>query len=406
MESKKTLAIVDKTNLNQVQVNKTNVKKPNSSVFKISIIFLVLILIILVIGVIFLVNENNNLQDEFNLFKTNSNLEISNLTNSINILNNENNSLKSNLFNLGNDFNELKNSNDYLNQEYVVLKNEANQTIQKINNYEKELQDSMDWFGANATLSEKQKNLLLQLKSNCRTKTSKSCEINLGCIFLINSEFQNYKYIDDEVTSNEIDKLQSIEEFVSNKGGDCEDYSLFFKAEFNSLVNECRDNNLEIKLIAWEDFKTTSKLWLNNSKTWYFDNAKVVDIENSFANIVCGNMYDPNSERVNGHCVIAFTKNKINSILDLGLLNEAVLVEPQSGKYLGVVNTTSNIFLVTNNYFLNNSYINTSYINTIITDNDFFLFSEVENVWQSYGGFAKELQEKQVLLKNLILGTN
>jgi hypothetical protein len=389
-----------------VSLNKTPVRQTNFNIFKISIILLVLILIILIIGVVVLVNENDNLQNEFNNFKTNSNLEISNLTNSINILNNENNSLKSNLFDLGNDFNQLKNSNNSLSQEYVMLKDEANQTIQKISNYEKELQDSMDWFGTNSILPVKQKNLLLQLKSNCRTKTNASCEINLGCIFLINSEFQNYKYLNDEITSNEVDKLQSIEEFVNNKGGDCEDYSLFFKAEFNSLINECRDNNLEIKLTAWEDFKTTNKLWLNNSKTWYFENAKAVDIENNFASIVCGNMFDLQSGKTNGHCILAFTKNKINSVLDLDFLNEAILVEPQSGKYLGVINTTSNIFLVTNNFFVNKSYINTSYIDTIIIDNDFFLFSKIENAWQSYGGFAKELQEKQILLKNLISSTN
>ncbi len=406
MEKEKKHVGLNKTRPNKIQENRVHFRKTNFNIFKISIILLVLVLIILVIGIVILVNENDNLQNEFNNFKTNSNLEISNLTNSINILNSENNSLKSSLLDLGNDFNKLKNSNDYLNQEYVVLKDEANQTIQKINDYEKELQDSMDWFGTNATLPVKQKNLLLQLKSNCRKKTSKNCEINLGCIFLINSEFQNYKYINDEITSKEVDKLQSIEEFVSNRGGDCEDYSLFFKAEFNSLVNECRDNDLEIKLTAWEDFKTTSKLWLNNSKTWYFENAKAVDIENNFVSIVCGNMFDLQSGQTNGHCILAFTKNKINSILDLDLLNEAMLVEPQSGKYLGNINSTSNIFLVTNNYFVNKSYTNNSYIDTIITDNDFFLFSKIENTWQSYGEFAKELQEKQVLLKNLISSTN
>jgi hypothetical protein len=384
-----------------VHLNKLVKTKKNFNIFKYLALFLVLVLVVVIMGVIFLVNENNYVNAEFDAFKIRTNGEILNLQNNILVLNSENNSLSSNLDNLGDDFDKLQTSTRDLNLNYSVLKDEAENTIEKITNYEKELQDSMQWFGTNAILSSKQNRLLTILKANCKKRLNDTCKINLGCVFLINSEFENFKYINDEITSNEIDKLQSIEEFISNKGGDCEDYSLLFKAEFNSLIKSCEKDNLKINLVAWEEFDSSKRLWLNNSQTWYFENARAVNIENNFPNIVCGNMFDLQSKKINGHCVIAFTKNKIESISDLNLLSNAPLVEPQSGKYMGKINSTSNIFLINDNY----SNID-SYINTVITDDDFFLFSRIENSWQNYGKFATELLEKQESLENLIKDAN
>ncbi len=384
---------------NKLQDN--NIKPTfNKSKSPIIIFLFVIIIIFLLINIFFVSQQKELLEKNFSEYQSKTSQEINFFEKEINSLEknifeleNEKNILQLNLEQLTINYNDLEITKNQLNQDYFLLKEEVDSTIQKIDSYEKEIQDSMEWFKTNSTLSEKQRNILLNLKTNCLTQKKDSCEINIACFDLINSEFNNFFYKDDDITSNSFDKLQSIEQFVSNKGGDCEDFALMFKAEYNSLIANCVEQKKEIVLFTWVHGK--EKYWLNNSSTWYFENAKKVFLEKNYfyPTIVCGNIYDLQSQKVNGHCVIAFAKQKIISISDLNELNNAPIIEPQNGFYLGKINSDSNINLI-------DFKKSDSFISVVITDDDYFLYSN--DHWNNYSEFKKQLHEKKESLQLLI----
>ncbi|MFA5125507.1 MAG: hypothetical protein WC462_00710 [archaeon] len=358
------------------------------------LICFVLVSFLLLFFAFFLNEELSSLKAEHEAFVLQSNNNIYSLNESISVLEKQNSDLNLNLINLRDSYDSLSTSNTLLNKSYSDLKNEANITITKIEDYELNIKKSLDWFQANSMLDDSHRAVLLNLKSNCLEKSSLNCEINLGCFFLVNSEFLDYTYKLDSVTSDSVDKLQSLNDFIKNKGGDCEDYSLFFKAEFNSLVEGCGDKR--VNLFGWVE-KKGSTFWANTSDTWYMSDAtkKYFDKNNLFPLVVCGSMFDPKSSNVNGHCVIALNKIKIFSSDDVSSLESAELIEPQTGEYLGFVGQDSGIYLVSQNPD------STSYIDTLITDNDFFLYRH--NKWNNYSEFGTELAQRKKSLEELLI---
>ncbi len=358
------------------------------------IIFVLIILCLILLGFIILTNFSiEKLKEDYALFVNNSVSKTSSLNSEIFVLQQSNFDLNKSLLDLNFKYNSLFSKNISLESSYSVLKEEVNSTIEKIDEYEEEIQSSLDWFNTNSVLGENHENVLLNLKSNCKKQTSKSCLINLGCFNLVNSKFINYKYKDDLVTSSSFDKLQSVSDFVKNKGGDCEDFSLFFKAEYNSLVDSC--DGKKPNLFAWVENKG-SKFWSNFSETWYLPDAKAqyLDVNNIHPLVVCGSIFDPQSQQVNGHCVLAFASRKIISVEDIFVLEDSELIEPQTGQYLGFIGSDSGVFLVS----LNSSSL--SYIDTLITDNDFFIFRN--NEWSNYKKFGSELFIDKNSLESLI----
>jgi len=362
-------------------------------VLSIILVLFLLFSILLLFFVFSLSEELSTLKLKHDVFVFESNSKISSLNENIFVLEKEKNGLNLNLANLQDLYNSLSNSNAQLNKSYSELKSEANTTIAKIEDYEIEIKKSLDWFGANSVLDNSRERILLNLKSSCLEKSSSRCEINLGCFFLVNSEFLNYEYKFDSATSGVVDKLQSVNDFVKNGGGDCEDYSLFFKAELNSLAEECLSS--EVSLFGWVE-KNNNTFWANTSKSWYLPNAdkKYFDKNNLFPIVVCGSMFDPKSNEINGHCVIALTKSRIVSFSDISSLNFAELVEPQTGEYLGVVGGFSGIYLASENL------VSSSYIDTLITDADFFLYRGGK--WNNYSEFGVELAQRKSALMGLL----
>lgn len=366
--------------------------KTSSTKYIWAILILVVLLVVYIGLLVFSNISSENLKKEYSAFVAGYDSKVSSLNSIIFSLNKENSDLNSALNKLNGEYNSLSSKNNALEYSYSNLKDEVDSTISKINDYQIEIQSSLDWFSSNSVLGNHE-NILLNLKSSCKKETSKVCQINLGCFHLVNSEFINYKYKDDLITSNVSDKLQTISEFIKNKGGDCEDFSLFFKAEYNSLIESC--NGKKPTLFAWVE-KKGSRFWSNFDNTWYLENAtqKYLDKNNVFPVIVCGSIFDPNTGQVNGHCVLAFANKKIVSSEDISVLNSAELIEPQTGGYLGFVGNDSGIFLVSNDS------VHSSFINTLITDNDFFIFSN--NEWSNYALFGEELDNDKNSLENLI----
>lgn len=312
--------------------------------------------------------------------------------------------LVSQLESLETDSQKLSDSYSELSGSYEDLSGNVQDTIDIIDSYEKELQTSMDWFQINSNLDALEKKNFIRdyLENACVEFRSDECRIKTGCLYFINSEKLDVKYHNDEDLVGKVDSLQSLDDFYANKGGDCEDYALFYKAEINHLLDLCAEEGLDnIVFDAWyveEDSR--DKYWLDYDKNWFLDNVSSTLFEDGhkYPNVVCGNMYDLNRDEVNGHCVIAFTKTLIEDENMISYLDDAILIEPQNGLYMGNINRDSSNVLLANHV---NSDILTntdSYIYELITDSDLFLFSFEENRWLSYLGLFTELHDKKIEL--------
>lgn len=307
-----------------------------------------------------------------------------------------------NLSVLSKSFLELNSSYRLLKDESLLLKKqnkEYNTDIQDmlntINDYEADLQDSMSWFQSNSrfwtdnTIARNMKNSCFEMKSN-------TCYIKTACLYLYNEEYYDLRYRSDVKTTGSQEKLQSLKEFIDNNGGDCEDYALFYKAEWNSILDACEGKKIVID--AWrttDDLK--DKYWVNFEESWYLEYVEGILFEKNYIYpvVVCGNLYDSNTHEINGHCIIALTNKKIESINDISYISNAILIEPQTGEYLGRANDySSNIYLLGKN----NDYYD-SYISAVITDTDFYLFSITKLEWEGYGQFYNILHEKKLELE-------
>ncbi len=340
----------------------------------------------------YLSSELSVLRAEHLDFVSKSEIKIGELNSSISDLSFEKQQLELRYLSLSKMYSELESKNAVISSSYADLKSEALATIAKIDSYKREIQSSMDWFSANSVLSKNEGSVLTYLNSSCIKNTNGTCEVNLGCFYFVNSELLKFKYASDFVTSNTVDKLQSVSSFYSNRRGDCEDFSLFYKAEYNSLLTKCADK--PVSLFAWVD-KNGKNFDVTSAGTWYIGDAdkKYLAKENLRPAIVCGSMFDLQSGQVNGHCVIAFGSKRIVSVSDIDSLLTAELVEPQNGKYLGIVGQDSGIYLV------DSLGSGVSYIDTIITDNDFFIFRD--RAWNSYSSFYSDLSESGASLQKL-----
>jgi len=356
--------------------------------------------IVLVIGIFLQFSQISNLENELALLKethldfvSKSELKISELNSEISDLLLENAKMESMYVDLSKEYSILKSKNDIISSSYATLKSEAQSTIEKIDLYKNEIQSSMAWFNNNSFLTKNQNVVLSYLESDCFNDTGVDCQVNLGCFYFVNDKFLGLRYALDTETSSVIDKLQSLESFYANRKGDCEDFALFYKAEYNSLIKKCGGKS--VVLSSWVD-KLGEKFYVNSASTWFLSSAtsKVLLSENIYPVVVCGAMFDLQSNQINGHCVVAFVNKNIVSSVDLSVIKSAELVEPQTGKYLGFVGAESGIYLI------DSSSSNSSYIDTVITDSDFFIFRDGK--WDSYSDFFFQLSESRSSLQNLI----
>lgn len=302
-------------------------------------------------------------------------------------------------------YEKLNQSYRELNNTLTSLKGQLEPTIEKIEVYQEEINESMFWFRKNSILKEEEEQKIatnyLGMNDNCYRMLGGTCYIKTGCVELINSEYLDIEYLNDTEVTGKEDKLQSLNEFLENEGGDCEDYSLFYKAELNYLLEgQCKNDSLEIVIEAWNSSQT-GKYWLDYEHEWYFDDAKGIRLKEGYTkpNVICGKMYDPQIGNISGHCVIAFTNKKITQKEDIENLKQAPMVEPQDGKYLGLIsNRSSGVYILSENNYEEPPQ---SYIYSVITDNDMFLFSFEYGKWLSYSSFFNELKEKKEKLLEL-----
>ena len=165
------------------------------------------------------------------------------------------------------------------------------------------------------------------------------------------------------------------------------DYSLFFKAQYNYLLDYCQERNYKIYIEAFVHDITGDKYYVEYNHNWFYPHAKEVMLNKTYPVVVCGVMSD--TEGV-GHCTIAYTESKINDVNDISKLDGAPMVEPQTGEYTGIID--SDIFLLEEG----DSYSTYDYfINLVITDTDTLWYSQYDKKWISYEYFEKKLIDQE-----------
>lgn len=357
------------------------------------------ILLILIFYVIIL-NSKINLNQEIILNEQNKNIDLKNqisnyqkeiliLEKNIVELNQKIDIANSNWINLNNTNSNLS-ANLNNAEEIIIKKNE------ELLDYENKISSSMNWFRENSYLNTSivsERKIEKETYGECVVEDEKSCNINLGCFYFVIDKKNQLKYkYDNALELGQEDKLSSILEFLENKGGDCEDYSLFYKAQFNSMVKRCENKSLILKSYSFKYGENKKRnFYLDIDKKWYIPNVYVNKFENlNYSYIVCGDMYDLNTDTINGHCMVAFSEEKIKSIEDISLLSYSILIEPQTGEYLGLLDDDSEIFILENGDAIDDYY---NSIWAIISDDDYYLYDETQLKWYSYGSMKNKLEK-------------
>jgi hypothetical protein len=322
----------------------------------------------------------------FNSKNSENLLYISQLKGNITSLNQENNNLETSLKTMNQSYNNL-------NQSYNSLTNEITPLFQQIDFYNNEIKNSIGWFKDNSMLNRSDTNQLWTMEDMdaCFKEIGGKCYIKTACFRLTNEIWMNLKYKTSVENSNQT-RFQTLGEFLANGGGVCTDYSLFYKAEQNYLLQKCSDAGLSNIVINSWVYSTGSRTCADFGCTSYeISNAEEVSLKDGYIypNVVCGYIYD-----LSGHCVIAFTKNRIETKEDLRELDGAPMVEPQDGSYIGLINDpSSHVTLISKDNY--NSRLRL-FIYVVITDKDMFLFPLNNKTsfpdWLSYSTFGDELQ--------------
>lgn len=284
---------------------------------------------------------------------------------------------------LKNNYELLKEENSKLKEENIGVKEESvsisqkmknveasvGQTMDKLNDFENTVQDSINWFKQNINLQNLDiyDGIKEELKGCMKTKDT--CEIDLSCINEVNTN-NKFKYDPDERSTGKNDFLKNLSLIYNDKGGDCEDFSLLFRAEYNYLVDECLINYTREEITP----KTEEK-----------------EIEGTYMYIICGS-FDPGKivEDYAGHCLVALAENPINKTSDIyGSLKSSTLVEPQNGQFVAEMADTDMIRLLDDGMVPNTYYR----VWMVIVDDDLKIFYERgEDIkWLGYFDFLEEI---------------
>ncbi len=211
------------------------------------------------------------------------------------------------------EFNEFK-------QKYINLSVAYNEKSEQYTNLKNDLislddkiKEKMVWFESNNQMNTTEIDKTRTLLNNIDDKCVKSTYINVPCLVAI-LENNNYKYIPDKS-----DQIESLDQFIEQKGGDCEDWVMFVKA----ILNRYPDKDLKL---AVDSPGSRFDLYKQNNVIWYFNDLKPKYIHKNGEHYV-GVCYTKPKQ---GHCIIGLTKS---DLLEPG----DILFEPQNGKYLGQV---------------------------------------------------------------------
>ncbi|MFA6908109.1 MAG: hypothetical protein WC263_04765, partial [Candidatus Micrarchaeia archaeon] len=192
---------------------------------------------------------------------------------------------------------------------------------------------SIAWFRGNAYMPENYSwaadIFMSRVMSDCTDKGS----LNLACISHLMENTAFAIHYRSDIASGSEDHLQSVKETIGLGWGDCEDYSLIFKA----ILNSARQRNASLDIVAWQpagsgEFRVYPKETPGETGPyWVYSNAKGASMgAPSHAYVICYSV-----DEQSGHCTVALSDADVQESSQVPLLQGAYAFEPQSGRYLG-----------------------------------------------------------------------
>jgi len=313
------------------------------------IIGLLVIIVFLIFFINFQISKYNRLSYDYFLLEldNNKNIQLNNDYNSLLIteinkfieLHSKYLSLESeNILNLERITSLMRDKNTLVT-DYNTLSVQYTSLLTEVEGFKTEITESMDWFKINSTIDNV--SYSDRLKSHLRTCVNcndEICIIKTACInWFVNERKFYLEYTDDNIISKKEDKLQSIESFLLGGSGDCEDYSLLFSTEIRYLIDYIITEKKKSPIIEAMILTDTSVDY-SIVGDWYYDQGIEgyrLDDNYVYPIVACGTLFDPQTDELNGHCVVMITDIDINSVSDLSKLNKIYLIEPQFGDFIG-----------------------------------------------------------------------
>jgi len=388
-----------------------NLPKAKSTIISTAYIFVILLLIFLLFKIDTLNRLNNEQIDKYN--SLNSKYQIS--QEKLNQKNQEYLELNSKFIDVNTNFsklnsdyislktlkNEMQNDINSLESDYSSLEGEYNYLIDDINKFRVEIQESMDWFKSNSVidnLKDTQTRKIENSLNECLVCEKDSCKIKTACIYLKNKKTLRLEYAEDKSITNKIDKLQSLDSFLENRKGDCEDYALLYTAELRYLLKRAESKNKDVFIESIIQTETQRSYHINSE--YYFPEGVEGykhDQKFKFPYIACGNTYDLQIEDFGGHCVILVNDKQIINRNDILEIN-GIMIEPQTGEYLGIINTDKNKTKLIDFSLIDLNPESENTIYEIITEDDLYfnnyIYEDInvdESQWISYSFFLDKI---------------
>ncbi len=264
---------------------------------------------------------------------------------------------------------------------------QAQQIASDLSGLEASINASMAWFRINAQFppnySWKADIYVKRVLSDC----VEGNELNMGCMsYLMENTAFAIHYRTDFASTGKADFLQSVKQTIDSGWGDCEDYSLIFKAALNSA----KALQPGLQAVAWAPggtrnfyiYPKESLVMKEDVSYWYVPNAHKVNlgsIDSLHPFVVC---YRLNQNA--GHCTVALSDSPIPSSQQIGGLSGARVFEPQIGEYLGTVGSEFGI--------CNPSYCfeRAGAIQIAISDSDLYKFEGGK--WAGYSDYLSRVK--------------
>ena len=251
---------------------------------------------------------------------------------------------------------------------------------------------SMAWFRENAALPGTNEKNLDTFKQRMYSDCVDGGELNLACIsYLMENTAFSIHYRTDPESTGKADFLQSVQQTIDTGWGDCEDYSLIFKAELNTV----KQQHTGLVPIAFTGGNGTFRVYPKESTPekdigsfWYVQNAAKVrlgSLDSLYPYVICFRQTEQN-----GHCTVALSQNRIENTGQVQLLAGAQVFEPQSGQYLG---TVGNEYTICSD---DSCLYRAHAIMLVISDSDLYKFDNGK--WAGFADYGERISAELQLL--------
>jgi len=201
--------------------------------------------------------------------------------------------LETSISNIKSDYLSLSSEYNSLEYEYYDLQDRYNRLRAVVSQYGEEINYVYDWLSKNGRLSDKQ---FSEEVSGCVSYKV----INYPCVLFR----RGYHYIPDPV-----DKAKPVSQFISDRGGDCEDYAFYAAALFRTASSN--GYLLRVAKPGLGRFFLTSR--------WYYPGEVPLEINVVDVNVMCG---DTSLDSNVAHCIVSV----------LGADGKTYYIEPQTGE--------------------------------------------------------------------------